>query len=201
MVHGKAYITDLIIGVSAAIFQIYFQGLKKTNIDLIFIIDSTIIRAHQHAAGAVGGQEKQGIGRSSGGLTSRLHTRVGSSGKPDLFILSAGQDHDITQAKNLCADLEVGSILLADKGYDCSDFRISLLLRNIKPEIPSRKNRIYKPPYEKERFKKRCKVEMFFARLKQYRGFSTRYDKLAHSYLSQIALACAIVANSDTWKI
>lgn len=127
--------------------------------------------------------------------------RIGTDGNPDRFVLSAGHEHDVTKVAELCEDISTGSILLADKGYDSSDFRISLLLREITPEIPSRKNRIYKPPYDKERYKIRCKVEMFFARLKQYRGFATRYDKLARNFLSQIALACAIITVSVSWKI
>lgn len=177
------------------------MGLKKINFNLIFAIDGTIVRAHQHAAGARGGQKKQGIGRSAGGLTSKLHIRIVADGNPDLIILSAGQKHDITKAEELCSDIPGGSILLADKGYDSSNFRISLLLKNITPEIPSRKNRNYKPPYDKERYKNRCKVEMFFARLKQYRGIATRYDKLARNYLSQVALACALITVSLSWKI
>ena len=127
--------------------------------------------------------------------------RTVADGNPDRFILSAGQNHDVTKADELCSDISSGSILLADKGYDSSDFRISLLLRDITPEIPSRKNRIYKPPYDKDRYKNRCKVEMFFARLKQYRGIATRYDKLARNYLSQVALACAIITVSHSWKV
>lgn len=178
------------------IFWVFSMRSKKTNLDLVFIIDSTIVRAHQHASGARGGQEKQGIGRSAGGLTSKLHMRIGIEGNPDRFVLSAGHEHDITKANELCEDISSGSIVLADKGYDSSDFRISLLLRDVTPEIPSRANRNYKPPYDKVRYKKRSKVELFFARLKQYRGFATRFDKLARNFLSQISLACALITIS-----
>ena len=85
---------------------------------------------------------------------------------------------------------------MADKGYDSSDLRISLLVKDINPQIPSRKNRNYKQPYDKELYKNRSRIERFFARLKQYRGFATRYDKLAQSFLSNTALACAIISIS-----
>ena len=154
------------------------------------------MRAHQHAAGAQGGQENQAIGRTPGGLTSKLHLCMGAAGNPDFFILSPGQDHDVTKAEEISGHLAAGSTLLADKGYDSSDFRIALLVKNINPQIPSRKNRLYKPPYDQDKYRNRSRIERFFAKLKQYRGFATRYDKLAHSFLSQVALACAIISIS-----
>ena len=111
------------------------MGLKKINNDLVFAIDGTIVRAHQHAAGARGGQEKQGIGRSAGGLTSKLHIRIVADGNPDCIILSAGQKHDITKAEELCSDISSGSILLADKGYQ------GIVKIHEKSEVPIKKPR------------------------------------------------------------
>lgn len=157
------------------------------------MIDSTIVRAHQHAAGAVGGQSHQAIGRSAGGLSSKLHLRSDSDGNPDIFDLTAGQDHDITKAFELTNDLPDGSSVAADKAYDCSDFRLALLYSNIEPVIPSRDNRLYKHPYDKEKYKIRYRIECFFNKLKQNRAFATRYDKLARSFLSGTALLCAMI--------
>jgi transposase len=157
------------------------------------LIDGTVIRAHQHSAGAQGGQEKQGLGRSVGGFSSKLHFCSDSKGNPNLFLLTAGQEHDVTKAHELTKNLPTGSSLAADKGYDSSDLRISLLTNNIEPLIPSRSNRIYKPPYDKEKYKIRHMIECFFSRLKQYRAIATRYDKLASTYLSCVAFICAII--------
>jgi transposase len=160
---------------------------------LIYLIDSTIVRAHQHAAGAVGGQSEQALGRSAGGLSSKLHLRSDSDGNPDVFDLTAGQEHDIIKAFDLTNDLPSGSSVASDKAYDSSDLRLNLLCSNIVPLIPSRDNRIYKPPYDKEKYKIRYRIECFFNRLKQNRAFATRYDKLARSFLSGTAFLCAII--------
>ena len=86
------------------------------------IIDSTIVRAHQHAVGAKGGLENQAIGRSRGGLTSKVHIAVDALGNPLRFILTPGQRHDITQAENLMEGLPCEH-LLADKAYDSAEIR------------------------------------------------------------------------------
>ena len=151
------------------------------------------MRAHQHAAGAKGGQSKQALGRSAGGFTSKLHLCSSGEGNPDRFLLTAGQEHDVTKAVELTEYLPSNSSVAADKGYDSSDFRLILLNNDIEPLIPSRSNRLYKPPYDKEKYKIRYRVECFFNKLKQNRAFATRYDKLALSFLSGTAFLCAMI--------
>ena len=69
------------------------------------IIDSTIVRAHQHASGRKRGTQNQAIGRSRGGLTSKVHIAVDGLGNPLRFILTGGQVGDVTQAEELIADV------------------------------------------------------------------------------------------------
>ena len=170
-----------------------FEILKKKTNEPIKLIDSTIVKAHQHAAGARGGQEKQGLGRSAGGFSSKVHLRSDGDGNPEQIFVTGGQEHDINKAVDLTKDLSNNSSVAADKAYDCSDLRIKLLINDIEPLIPSRSNRTYKPPYNKEKYKIRYRIECFFNKLKQYRGFATRYDKLTVSYLSGIAFLCAMI--------
>jgi len=151
------------------------------------------VRAHQHAAGARRGQSKQALGRSAGGFTTKLHLCSDSVGNADYFLLSGGQDHDVTKAIELTKHLPCNSSVAADKGYDSSDFRINLLKNNIKPLIPSRSNRVYKPPYDRNKYKIRYRIECFFSKLKQNRAFATRYDELAISFLSGTAFLCAMI--------
>jgi transposase len=51
-------------------------------------VDGTVVRAHQHAAGAVGGQEHEALGRSRGGFSTKVHVRAEGGGKPLAFVLS-----------------------------------------------------------------------------------------------------------------
>lgn len=60
------------------------------------MIDATIMRAHQHLAGAKGGDEA--IGRSVGGLSTKIHTTCDALGNPTGFFLTAGQAHDLQGA-------------------------------------------------------------------------------------------------------
>ena len=68
------------------------------------MIDGSIVRAHQHAAGALGGQDLQAIGRSRGGFSTKIHAKVDAFGLPLKFILTAGQVHEINVAKPLLED-------------------------------------------------------------------------------------------------
>ena len=144
------------------------------------MIDATIIRAHQHAAGAWQGQETQALGRSCGGFTTKIHAKVDSLGLPLAFELTSGEIHDMKMVpKLLSGDCEY---LLADRGYDSDELRTTLREKGIIPVIPGKKNRIKHLEYDKVIYKERNKVERFFNRIKQFRRISSRYDKSACMY-------------------
>ena len=83
---------------------------------------------------------------------------------------------------------------MADKAYDADErVREPLAQRGIQSVIPSRKNRLFPHPYDKELYKARHLIENFFAKLKQYRCIATRYDKLARNFLSGIFLASSVI--------
>src|SRR3990167_5026601 len=105
------------------------------------MIDATIIRAHQHAAGARGGQGLQALGKGCGGFSSKIHAKVDSFGMPLDFALTAGQEHEIKSAEILLGDLR-SDYLLADRGYDCDALRKILQARGTEPVIPGKKNRL-----------------------------------------------------------
>jgi transposase len=103
------------------------------------MIDATIVRAHQHSAGA---RKKpivnQAIGRSRGGLTTKIHMVVDALGNPLAFSLTGGQVHDITQAETLTAEIQAEA-LLADKGYDSTNtLRASRSARSSRLSRPKR---------------------------------------------------------------
>ena len=100
------------------VWQSLFKTLADDPDNEYAMIDATIVRAHQHSAGA---RKKKGvnqaIGRSRGGLTTKIHMIVDALGNPLAFTLTAGQVHDITQAETLTSQVQPEA-LLADKGYD-----------------------------------------------------------------------------------
>jgi len=162
------------------------------NPDLEYImIDSTIVRAHACAAGK-GNQETQGLGRSSGGFTSKIHAKVDALGNPLKFVVTAGQESDHCQAENLLGKTS-GAYVLCDKGYDSDEFRNKIKnLKNI-PVIPGKRSRIVPIDYDKHIYKERNLVECFFAKIKHFRRVFSRYDKDILSFTAFLYFVGAII--------
>ena len=114
------------------------------------MIDTTHLKAHRTAAkpSQKGGVPRR-IGRTKGGLNSKLHAVVDGEGKPLMLMLSEGQMSDHRGAKILYPALPPGKILIADKGYDSDAFRDALTAKNIEPCIPPKSNRIVQLAYDK----------------------------------------------------
>lgn len=81
---------------------------------------------------------------------------------------------------------------LADKAYDADALIETLESRAITPVIPSKANRIEPRDTDFALYRERNLVERFFNKLKQYRAISTRYDKLANTFLAAVALVCVL---------
>jgi transposase len=141
--------------------------------------------------GQKGGPEA--IGRSKGGLSTKLHTVVDGLGNPLEFYLSEGQASDLEGADQLLPRIKA-DIVLGDKAYDADERVIKPLQERGKTVvIPPKRNRKEPREYDRELYKARHLVENFFAKLKQYRGIATRYDKRAGNFLGAIYLAAAVI--------
>lgn len=132
------------------------------------------------------------MGRSRGGLTTKVHLRVDGLGDPQQVILTPGQVHDITQAPALMKDVDV-EITIADKGYDSEEFVKALESEEIEAVIPSRKNRKEPRDYDKHWYKMRNIVERTFNWLKRYRRIATRYEKTGQNFLGFFQLSCVMM--------
>ena len=86
------------------------------------MIDTSIVRVHQHAA-CMTRNRRQSMGRSRGGLTSKIHAVVDTNGLPVRLALTAGEAHDNRLAEKLLSRLRSGAMLLADRGYDADWIR------------------------------------------------------------------------------
>ena len=129
------------------------------------------------------------MGRSRGGLTTKIHALVDAEGLPIALKLTEGQAHDGRSAADMLEALTDGQILLADRAYDSDALRQSLAERgawaNIRP-MPNRKN---VPAFSSFLYRYRNLVERFFNKLKHFRAIATRYDKRADNYLAGVKLA------------
>jgi transposase len=86
------------------------------------MIDTSIVRVHQHGA-CITRNRRQSMGRSRGGLTSKIHAVVDTNGLPVRLALTAGEAHDNRLAGKLLSRLKSGTMLLADRGYDADWIR------------------------------------------------------------------------------
>ena len=131
------------------------------------------------------------MGRSRGGLTTKIHALVDANGLPIVLKLTEGQAHDGRSAEDMFGSLEAGDILLADRAYDSDALRRTLATRgawgNIKP-MPGRTNI---PAFSPFLYRYRNLVERFFNKLKHFRAVATRYDKRPENYLASVKLAAA----------
>ena len=131
------------------------------------------------------------MGRSRGGLTTKIHAVVDANGLPIALKLTQGQAHDAPPAKELLSSMGPGQILLADRAYDTDALRESLAARGAWANVKPKANRKRTLAFSAFLYKERNLVERFFNKLKHFRGVATRYDKLAENYLAGVKLASA----------
>jgi transposase len=116
------------------------------------MIDATIVRAHQHSAGAKGGPEAA-MKRSQGGLATKIQATCNALGNPTSFHLTPGQAHDLQGADTLMHDLKARTVI-ADKAYDAHERAIDPLQRADKHiVIPPESNRTTKRIYDADLYK------------------------------------------------
>lgn len=156
-------------------------------------IDGTYIKAHQHAAGGVEAAENKTIGKSKGGNTTKVHILTDSHGNPIEFKVTAGNIHDVTIAP-LLVDLSEGENIIGDKGYDAEYLREMITAKGSTPHIPRKSNSTKaNPDFDKELYKSRHLVENLFAKLKHFRAFATRFDKLTRNFESVVSIGCLVL--------
>lgn len=82
----------------AGVWERVFDTLASDRDNLYLMIDSTTVRAHQQAATGKGGAQDQSLGRSRGGLTTKIHTLADRFGRPLRFLITPGQASDVAAA-------------------------------------------------------------------------------------------------------
>lgn len=131
------------------------------------------------------------MGRSRGGLTTKIHALVDANGLPIRLKLTEGQAHDGRSAAELVATLEAGQILLADRAYDSDALRRSLAARGAWANVKPLAHRKDKPAFSGHLYRYRNLVERFFNKFKHFRAIATRFEKHDDNYLALIKLASA----------
>jgi transposase len=129
------------------------------------------------------------MGRSRGGLTTKIHALVDANGLPIFLKLTPGQAHDGRSAPDMLGGLGEGQILLADRGYDSDALRKSLASQGAWGNIKPMPNRVNGPAFSAYLYRFRNLVECFINKLKHLRAVATRYEKHDANYLAIVKLA------------
>ena len=137
--------------------------------------------------------EDQAIGRSRGGLSTKIHTLVDALGNPVAFVLTGGEAHDLVGADHLLPDMQA-DMLIADKAFDADERVLARLAAAGKTAvIPPRNNRRERQHFDRHIYKARHLIENFSAKLKQFRAIAIRYDKTARNFLAAVHLAAGAI--------
>ncbi len=132
------------------------------------------------------------MGRSKGGLTTKIHMLCDALGMPIKFIVTAGQESDMLQAIPLLTN-QSASYVISDKGYDADAIINHIKSISAEPVIPPKSNRIVQRFYDKYLYKDRNLIERFFNKLKQFRKIATRFEKIKTNFEGLVYLACSFL--------
>lgn len=158
--------------------------------------------------------EGHALGRSRGGLSTKIHAVVDGRGLPIAIVTTGGQRHDGAMLEDVLDEIRVPRIgpgrprtrpdaVVADKAYSSGVTRRMLAARGIKTVIPQKSNEKNarknkgsgggRPPsLDEEAYRGRNIVERHFGLAKQWRAIATRYDKKATNYRAG-AVLCAVI--------
>ena len=109
------------------------------------------------------------------------------------FVLLPGQRHDMVGVEpliqNVCFDA-----LLGDKAFDVDWLRAELNQRGASAVIPPKANRKQQFTYDRDMYRWRHLIENYFAKIKEFRGIATRYDKTDTSFRANLNLVATLIA-------
>ena len=131
------------------------------------------------------------MGRSRGGLTTKIHALVDANGLPIGLKLTEGQAHDGRSAADMLDGLGEGDVLLADRAYDSDLLRETLAERGAWACVKPMPNRVNVPAFSRFLYRYRNLVERFFNKIKHFRAIATRYEKHDANYLALAKLAAS----------
>jgi transposase len=168
-------------------------------------VDGTTGRAHQHAAGATGGDAATAaLGRSRGGFSAKGHGRAERRGKPVVFAVTPGPRREQTAVERL---LDRGAVerrgrgrprlrpdrLGGDKGYSSGPVRRALRRRGIGAVIPRKADERRVGRFDRAAYRERNAVERLINRLKRWRRIATRYEKRAANDAAMLTIAAILL--------
>ncbi len=137
--------------------------------------------------------QPEALGRSRGGLGTKIVGVCDSAGRLLDFLVVPGQAHELAPSLALLKRMPQAPVwALADMACDARAFRTAARAMGAIPVVPSRKGTKTQEPCPDYIYRHRNLIERCWARLKERRAIATRYDKTALSYAAGIAIAASL---------
>jgi transposase len=179
--------------VKADVFKRLFDAVSDEPDMEYAMADATIVKVHRHGQGAKErGTQSQAIGRSKGGMTTKILALTDALGNLVRFVLLPGQRFDTVGVPPLIEGIDFGA-LIADKAFDSNRIIADLDERGAKVVISQHPRRTRPIPIDDEMYKWRHLIENFFCKLKEFKRIAMRSDKTDQSFKAMIYLAAAVI--------
>jgi transposase len=117
-------------------------------------------------------------------------------GLPVVLKLTAGQEADVSSAKDLLGGVPAGAevkAVIADKGYDSKAVVQTVEAMAAEAVIPTLSTRKEQRQIDKDLYKERNLAERFWRKVKEFRRVATRYEKTARNFLAFVHVASIMV--------
>ena len=178
--------------IKADVFMRLFEACSDEP-DLEFaMIDATIVKVHRHGQGAKRGTQSQAIGRSEGGMTTKILALTDALDNLVRFRLMPGNRYDSIGVPPLIEGIGFEG-LIADKAFDNNALVAELDERGARIVISQHPARAQKLRIDAELYKWRHVIENFFCKLKEFKRIAMRACKTDQSFAAMIHLAAAVI--------
>jgi transposase len=157
------------------LWQEILRLLSRRAEGRVRFIDGSHVKCHQFATNPAGGQNAQAIGRTKGGLNTKICALVEGRGRLMAVVIAPGQTYEVEASAPLLETLR-RVLLVGDKGFDSDALRRQMLDQGCLASVPPRSGRRSPAWFHRGLYRQRHKIENFFQRIKIYKRVSTRYD-------------------------
>ncbi|MDH2347165.1 IS5 family transposase [Bradyrhizobium sp. SSUT18] len=190
--HWNSVYTRFRDWVKADVWKRLFDAVSEEPDMEYAMVDATIVKVHRHGQGAKGGPQSQAIGRSKGGMSTKILALTDALGNLVRFVLLPGQRFDTVGVPPLIEGLAFDA-LIADKAFDSNAIIADLDERGAKVVISQHPRRAQPRAIDEEMYKWRHLIENFFCKLKEFKRIPLRADKTDQSFAAMIHLAAAVI--------
>jgi len=175
-------------------WELIFEHLRPAvPADGRVLVDSTPCKAHRAASGAARSTaEAESLGRSRGGICSKIHACTDGLGRIFRLIDSPGNHSDLRYARALISDVPACDAAL-DRGYVSTKLRADLAAQGCTVHTPPKKGMLNPPPWDKVIYARRHHIENVFSRLKDQARIALRRDKTRRSWVGFAYLAAVMI--------